>query len=595
LPAPDEIEIRAAVSAEAEPKAPRRRPGRWILRVLAGGIALVWLEAVASRPLPSVEGGSVLGPAFRAKGVVHIHTSLSDGRGSTAEVVSAARRKGLDFIVITDHNRADAEALNALAAEPGGPVVIVGSEVSTEAGHVLAIGIRPPAFRFSGTLREVLDDIRHLGGCAFVAHPTSPRAETSFTRENEPGSWGIEVVNGDSAAREAPPLALALAALRYPVNPSLSLGRTLGSFDPERALWDRLLSRRYAPAIGGADAHGRIPLTRTTSLPIPSYEALFGLVHTVVNLSEPLPGNKVVAQRRIVQALCAGESSIAIPTLADPMDFYFVARRADGSMASSGATVRFEPGLTILAGGSMPEEATVRLIESGRTLEEKSKIDFAVARPGVYRVEARVKGRSTPWILSNPISILTAESERERARSAEPARVAYIEGATMIDRFEGPTPFGAEHDKGSTVFEPILDPAGGRGRGAAARLSFRLNDKTVPPVWCALVDRSKRDLSAGQGVSFWMRADGEYRVWFQIRDQNPRSADEGTEAWFASVRTSTAWTLHTIPFASLRSINRTTDGAFDPSRVTHLVFVIDHGAMPYGSVGKVWIDDLALY
>jgi hypothetical protein len=582
------------MSAEP-PRAPRPRRRRWFLKALLAVAALVWLEAFAQRPASLVEQRDVLGPPFRASGVVHVHTNLSDGRGQPADVLAAARRAGLDFIVITDHNRADAGAFDAPAAEPGGPVVIVGSEVSTEVGHVLAIGIRPPAFRFSGTLREVLDDIRYLGGCAFMAHPTSPRAETSFTRENEPGSWGLEIVNGDSAAREAPPLALALAAWRYPVNPSQALARTLGSFDSERALWDRLLTRRFTPAIGGADAHGRIPVTRTASLPVPSYESIFGLVHTVVNLTEQLPENRALARRRIVQALCAGESSIAIPTLADPRSFYLVVRKADGTLVSSGATVRFEPGLTILAGGAMPEGATIRLLESGRILEEKEQISFVVNQPGVYRVEARVKGRDTPWILSNAVSILTPETERERTRSAEPVRIPYVEGATVIDRFEGPTTFGPEHDKGSAIEEPILDTAGGRGRGAAARLSFRLNANPVPPVWCALVDRTKRDLSAGQGVSFWMRADGEYRVWFQIRDENPRSADEGTEAWFASVRTSPAWTLYNIPFASLRSINRTTDGSFDPTKVTHLVFVIDHGAMVYGSVGKVWVDDLALY
>jgi hypothetical protein len=141
----------------------------------------------------------------------------------------------------------------------------------------------------------------------------------------------------------------------------------------------------------------------------------------------------------------------------------------------------------------------------------------------------------------------------------------------------------------------VLDLLGGRGHGAAALLSFHLSPNPVPPVWCALVDRTKRDLSVNQGVSFWLRADGEYRVWFQVRDLNPASADEGTEAWFASVRTSTAWTLYNIPFSSLRSINRTSDGSFDPGRIAHIVFVIDHGAMPFGSSGRVWIDDLMAY
>jgi len=244
----------------------------------------------------------------------------------------------------------------------------------------------------------------------------------------------------------------------------------------------------------------------------------------------------------------------------------------------------------------MPKGATLRLIEGGnQVVTSDGALEFPVAKPGVYRVEAYLPGRTTPWILSNPISILTAEGELERETAGRPKAIAYVEGKTEIDRFEKATAFAGEHDPGSDVADPVLDPEGGRGRGAAAALAFRLNATPKPPVWCALVDRTRRDLSSSQGVSFWMRADGEYRMWFQIRDLNPASADEGTEAWFASVRTSTAWTLYNIPFSSLRSINRTTDGSFDPSKVAHLVFVIDHGAMPFGSQGKIWIDDLMSY
>jgi len=547
-------------------------------------------------PAPLVGDGATFGPRYRASGVVHIHTDLSDGRGTPAEVLAAGRRAGADFIVITDHNRMDPEIFDHLDRTPGDPLVILGSEVSTEAGHMLAIGIRPPTFRFSGTLSEVLDDIRYLGGCAFTAHPTSPRGETRFTRESEPGSWGVEVVNGDSAWREASPLALSLAAWTYPVSPAFALARTLGAFGEERALWDRVLARRFAPGIGGADAHGRIPVSRTSSVPLPSYEALFGLVRTVVQLDEPLSTNPTIARAAIVKALCSGSSVIAIPSLADPRGFSFAARGPAGEEHGPGTTVRFGPGTTLRLGGPMPEGTTLRLIEGGKQVATGTgSLEFPVASPGVYRAEAYTRGETTPWILSNPISVLTGESELARELAARPRPPSYLEGATMIDRFEKSTAFAPEHDPGSAIDEPILDPAGGRGRGAAALLSFHLNQTPKPPVWCALVDRTRRDLSANTGISFWMRADGEYRLWFQIRDLNPASADEGTEAWFASVRTSTAWTLYNIPFATLRSINRTSDGAFDPGKVAHLVFVIDHGAMPFGSSGKVWIDDLMAY
>ena len=244
----------------------------------------------------------------------------------------------------------------------------------------------------------------------------------------------------------------------------------------------------------------------------------------------------------------------------------------------------------------MPSGTRVRLMRDGREVAAGVEtLEFRATDPGVFRAEAYLPGESTPWILTNPISILSAEQARTRESAARSIAEPAVEGAVEIDPFEKATRFAPEHDPGSSIDEPILDTSGGRGKGAAARLSFHLNPAPKPPVWCALVDRTPRDLRTQKGISFWLRADGEYRIWFQIRDVNPSSADEGTEAWFASVRTSPSWTLYNIPFASLRSINKTTDGSFDPSKIAHIVFVLDHGAMPFGSSGVIWVDDLRAY
>jgi len=48
---------------------------------------------------------------LRLGGVVHVHTTLSDGGGTPEEVVGAARAIGLDFVAITDHNNFDAKPL----------------------------------------------------------------------------------------------------------------------------------------------------------------------------------------------------------------------------------------------------------------------------------------------------------------------------------------------------------------------------------------------------------------------------------------------------------------------------------------------------
>jgi hypothetical protein len=86
-----------------------------------------------------------------------------------------------------------------------------------------------------------------------------------------------------------------------------------------------------------------------------------------------------------------------------------------------------------------------------------------------------------------------------------------------------------------------------------------------------------------------------YRIWVQVRDRNPASADEGTEWWFASVRTSPEWTRVAVPFDRLRSINPRTDGRLDLDQVRALVFVIDRGAVKPDTTGTVWLDDVGVY
>ena len=122
----------------------------------------------------------------------------------------------------------------------------------------------------------------------------------------------------------------------------------------------------------------------------------------------------------------------------------------------------------------------------------------------------------------------------------------------------------------------MLAPGTGPDRSRAARLQFRLGAPGPgrPYVWCALVSREPRDLAGAQGLVFWIRGDRAYRVWVQVRDANPASADDGTEWWFASVRTGPEWRRVAVPFARMRSLNPRTDGRLDLDKVRQLVFVI---------------------
>ncbi len=131
--------------------------------------------------------------------------------------------------------------------------------------------------------------------------------------------------------------------------------------------------------------------------------------------------------------------------------------------------------------------------------------------------------------------------------------------------------------------------------GARARAGGAVPTPAQPFTWCALVNRQARDLAAYQGLRFRVKADGEYRVWVQVRDLNPASADQGLEWWLASVRTSTDWREILLPFSRFRTINSKSDGRLDPDKARAIVFVLDGAAVKAGTQGTIWIADLGVY
>jgi hypothetical protein len=545
------------------------------------------------RPRP-IAGSPPADGLTRLAGVVHVHTTASDGEGTPEEVIAAAQRAGLDFLAITDHNNLDTKRVEGYH---GRLLVVVGAELSTTAGHVVALGIPDPVFRFSGDAADVLDDVATLGGYAFAAHPDHPRPDFRWTGWGLTGPWGVEVWNADSQGRAGGWPTVVGSALRYPFNARYALLRSLHPPTETLRRWDELLARRDAAALGGADAHGGVRL-RGRWLRAPSYEALFGLGQNHVLLPAALSGRAGDDTAAVVRALGSGRSYVALDALADSRGFFF--RAADGLRQwQMGETAPPAASLRLSAGGALPVRTRLTLLRNGAPVATaEGALEAAASTPGVYRVEARLAGWETPWIVSNPIYVFDPAAAAERAAAARwPAPSPPPPARQTIDRFDGETTFAAEHDPTSTMAEPIVDAHGGVGGTGAARLAFRLGVPSAaqPHTWCALVSRQPRDLSAAQGLVFSLRADGMYRVWVQVRDANPASADDGEESWFASVRTATEWRRIAIPFAAMRSIDKATDGRLDQGKVRGLVFVLDRGAIKPGTSGTIWIDDVGVY
>jgi hypothetical protein len=162
------------------------------------------------------------------KGDLQSHTHHSDAHCSVEEIAAAARRRGLDFLAVTDHNTVSHHA--HLAAQSGPDLLLIpGEEVTTYHGHANVWGPGPWLdFRCSSDkeMAQVVAEAHRGGRLLSINHPKPNGPEWNF---------GLELPFDCVEAWQGP----------WPWGNDHSL-----------AFWENLLRRgRRVVAVGGSDAH----------------------------------------------------------------------------------------------------------------------------------------------------------------------------------------------------------------------------------------------------------------------------------------------------------------------------------------------------
>jgi hypothetical protein len=342
---------------------------------------------------------AAMSEAYDLTCVIHVHSTHSDGTGTVAQIARAAKRAGIDVVLLTDHD--------TLAAKRSGEerwyddvLVLVGEEVSpTDRDHFLAFGIDEEINRrLSGP--EICGAVAAAGGFGFAAHPFS-RGSQRFKRPGiafgRPDCLdGIELWSflGDTGER--------VRGFRDLARMILTPQRAIGG-PPEDNLreWDRLCQARRVVAIGGLDAHqfgvrvaGRVPLR------LMGYKRTFEQLHTHVFVPEAPRGELEHDRALVYEGLREGRCYIANDKVADARGFAFW-----GEGVGMGEEAAFEPGTELHA--RTPHSAQIRLIRDGVIEAEiqGTELHHPIERHGVYRVEVSLGGR--PWIYSNPVYLRT--------------------------------------------------------------------------------------------------------------------------------------------------------------------------------------------
>jgi predicted metal-dependent phosphoesterase TrpH len=149
-----------------------------------------------------------------------MHSTFSDGYQTVGDIVAHVERAtDLDVFAITDHDCIDGALLarDLVTKQRRRPQVIVGVEISTADGHLLALAIEtliPPGM----SMDETITAVHEQGGVAVAAHPLSrwcPSAsiETLTSLTNLPD--GLEVYNASFAGIGSNSKVRMLNAMRF--------------------------------------------------------------------------------------------------------------------------------------------------------------------------------------------------------------------------------------------------------------------------------------------------------------------------------------------------------------------------------------------
>ena len=339
--------------------------------------------------------------------------------------MAAARQANLSFLAITDHNVA--MTAQDIAEDPPDLPIISGEELSTSAGHFLALGL-PAGWERPKTPddRALLAAARTEGAFTVIAHPYHPR--TPWTDWNTADFDGMEIWNEDAVWRQNNVLDLLIALLIYPENDQLALVRLARTPEANFAKWDELLAQRPVAGMCGSDVHAKTNLGHGLFLRFPGYVPSLEVAREHVLVGPGAGGGDapLASGAEILEALRHGHSFCALDALYPSNGF---ATRVSSADASGGPgdslswAGRGRVRISIPSGASRP---LVKVFRGGHEIIEQQTwtVDEPIPGPGRYRAEIFLRQpgltgwrRWTLWAFTNPVYV-TGPSDSAAASSA---------------------------------------------------------------------------------------------------------------------------------------------------------------------------------
>ncbi|OGW72528.1 MAG: hypothetical protein A2Y02_02345 [Omnitrophica bacterium GWA2_52_12] len=356
------------------------------LLLFSGCAAMPFLNGPQHKALEAMPG---LPPGYLDySGVVHVHTLYSHhSTGGFDEVVKSAERAHVDFVVITDHDNLRWLKENKEGFH-GDVLVLVGTELSTPAGHLSVFGVENE-INIRQETRKILKEVQKSGASSFICHAQlklNPWTDWAL----RPMVTGMEVFNLPAEIYADGYFKIGLKSFLY--SPRHLMFSYVKRPDAALKQWDEILVERKFVGIGAADAHQRF---RFLGVALDSYDAMFETVQTHALAKD-------FSRQGIFEAFKKGHVYIGFDVVKPIRNFFFEALTAKGRVMM-GESVKFHKGLKLRV--FLPEEARIKVLKNGKEWKSVTGEQWEGEADGfgVYRVEVYLNDKI--WIISNPIYV----------------------------------------------------------------------------------------------------------------------------------------------------------------------------------------------
>lgn len=338
------------------------------------------------------------------KGAIHIHSIFSDGSGDIQTITKAAKKAGLSWIIMTDHNNMDIEEgiINGIC-------VIKGEEISPkEENHYLALGINKVII--SDNAEEYVQTVKEQGGFGFIAHPDE-REERS--NKNNSIKWnaddssadGVEIWNWFSQwADNYDDSNIFKIIWSY-----FFAHKKIKTPYPETlARWDRLNNDtpKIVPAIAGVDAHALKISKYVVPVTVFPYKKMFKTLTNVIYMNEPLKGDFESQKNLILTSLRNGNNIILNRCVFDRIPNIEISNKK--LQAISGESIELDDSTYLNI--KLKKKAQIKILLDGTEIctIKAQECSYKILKTGKYRVEILIGEYG--WAYANPIEVYEVKS-----------------------------------------------------------------------------------------------------------------------------------------------------------------------------------------